>query len=161
MKRLNSYIRGKPQLLEKVSLEKSIKITTAIGKSFIGKSRKYFPPHQYQNFRKFLVLCKKCKKQKKKKKKKKITGKQHKYRQRCFPLNFAKFSTYFVEQIDLAAVFYFGRVFVFCRSVNKNLLKWFLLIITKEYTPTRSTNLRSRNYTTLRSEGRQMPNFYY
>ena len=33
------------------------------------------------------------------------------------------------EQKALAAVFYFGEVFVFCRLINKNVLDWFLLII--------------------------------
>ena len=37
----------------------------------------------------------------------------------------------------------------FCRSSNKNMLEWFLLIISKEYTPTRSTNLLSRNHPTM------------
>ena len=66
------------------------------------------------------------------------------------------------EKIALAAVFYFGQVFVFCRFINKNVLEWFLLIICKEHTLTRSTNLFSRNHLTLcfslKREGRQMPN---
>ena len=33
------------------------------------------------------------------------------------------------EQIALAAVLYFGQVFIFCRWINKNVLEPFLLII--------------------------------
>ena len=33
------------------------------------------------------------------------------------------------EQTALAAVFYFGQVFVFCRLISKNVLGWFLLIM--------------------------------
>ena len=47
------------------------------------------------------------------------------------------------EQIALAAVFYFGQVFVFFRLINKKMLEWFLLILCKEHTLTRSTNLVS------------------
>ena len=36
----------------------------------------------------------------------------------------------------------------FCRSSNKSVLEWFLLIINKEYNLTRSTNLLSRNHPT-------------
>ena len=39
--------------------------------------------------------------------------------------------------------------FVFCRSINKNMLEWFQLITSKEYTLTRSTNLFSTNHLTL------------
>ena len=42
------------------------------------------------------------------------------------------------------------------------LLEWFLLIISKKYILTRSTNLHSRNHSMLRfwlRRGRQMPNF--
>ena len=38
------------------------------------------------------------------------------------------------EQIALAAIFYFGQVFVFCRLINQNMLKCFLLIILTEHT---------------------------
>ena len=62
-----------------------------------------------------------------------------------------------LEQIALAASFYFGQVFLFC----KNVLEWFLLITCKEHTLTRSTTLFSRNYPKLcfwlRRECRQMP----
>ena len=44
-------------------------------------------------------------------------------------------------QIVLAAMFYFGQAFVFCMLISKNLLEWFLLIICKERSLTRSTNL--------------------
>ena len=37
-----------------------------------------------------------------------------------------------LEQIALAAVFYFGQVFVFCRLINKNVLEWLLLKKTKK-----------------------------
>ena len=64
------------------------------------------------------------------------------------------------EQIALAAVFYFGQVFTFCRLINKNALEWFLLIIW--YTLNRSTNLFRRNHPTLcfwlRREDWQMSN---
>ena len=45
------------------------------------------------------------------------------------------------EQTALAAMLYFGQVFAFCMLNNKNVLEWFLLIICKEHTPTRSANL--------------------
>ena len=63
----------------------------------------------------------------------------------------------------LAVMFYFGQVIVFCRSINKNVLEWFLLIISKKCTLMtwmRCTNL-SRNHSTLcfwLRRGRQMPN---
>ena len=44
-------------------------------------------------------------------------------------------------QIVLAAMSYFGQAFVFCMLISKNLLEWFLLIICKERSLTRSTNL--------------------
>ena len=65
------------------------------------------------------------------------------------------------EQIAHAVIFYFGQVFVFCRSINKNVLEWFLLIISKKYTLTRSSNLLKRNHSTFCfwfRRGRQMPN---
>ena len=66
------------------------------------------------------------------------------------------------EQIPLAARFHFGQVFGFCILINKNVLEWFLLIICKGHTLTRSTNLFSRNHTTLwfwlRRQGRQISN---
>ena len=53
------------------------------------------------------------------------------------------------EQIACAVILYFGQVFVFCRSVNKNVLEWFQLVISKIYALTRSTNLLSRNHSIL------------
>ena len=53
------------------------------------------------------------------------------------------------EQIALTATFYFGKVYVFCRLINKNVLEWFLLIMCKEHSLRRSTNLFSRNHPTL------------
>ena len=38
------------------------------------------------------------------------------------------------EQLAFAAVFYIGQVFVFYRLINKNVLKWFLLLVYKEHT---------------------------
>ena len=43
----------------------------------------------------------------------------------------------------------FGQVFVFCRLFNKNLLKWFLLMISKEYILNRFTKRFGRNHPTL------------
>ena len=37
---------------------------------------------------------------------------------------------------------------LFCRSINKNVMEWFLLIISIKYTLMRSTNLLSGNYST-------------
>ena len=54
-----------------------------------------------------------------------------------------------IKQVAHAVIFYFGQVFVFCWSINKNVLEWFLLIISEKYTLTRSTNLLSRNHSTL------------
>ena len=34
--------------------------------------------------------------------------------------------------IVYALIFYFEQDFVFCRSINKNMFKWFLLIIIKK-----------------------------
>ena len=66
------------------------------------------------------------------------------------------------EQVALYVVFYFAQFFVFYMLISKNMLKWFLLIICKEHTLSRSTNLLSRNHLTLcfwlRREGRQMVN---
>ena len=45
------------------------------------------------------------------------------------------------EQRSLAATLYFEQVYVFCILINKNKLEWFLQIICKENTPTRSANL--------------------
>ena len=47
------------------------------------------------------------------------------------------------EKIALAVMFYFGQVFVFWRLVNKNMLEWFLLIMCKEDSLIKSTNLFS------------------
>ena len=49
------------------------------------------------------------------------------------------------EQTVLAVTLYFEQVFVFCILINKNVLEWFLQIICKEHTPTRSANLFIRN----------------
>ena len=49
------------------------------------------------------------------------------------------------EQIALAAMFYFELGFAVCMLINKNMLEWFLLIVCKEYTLHRSTNLFSRS----------------
>ena len=71
------------------------------------------------------------------------------------------------EQIALAAIFCFGQAFVFCNLISKNVLEWFLLIMCKEHTLSRSTNLLSRNHSILsfwlRREGQQMPktDIYY
>ena len=46
-------------------------------------------------------------------------------------------------------MFYFKSFFAFCMSINKNVLEWFLLIICKEHTLLRSTNLFSRNHRKL------------
>ena len=48
------------------------------------------------------------------------------------------------EEITLIAIFYFGQIFVFCELMNRNVLKWFLLMC-KEHTPSRCTNLRLAN----------------
>ena len=53
------------------------------------------------------------------------------------------------EQIPLPVIFYFGQVFVFYMSINKSVLEWFLLIISKQYPLTRFTNLLSRNHSML------------
>ena len=44
---------------------------------------------------------------------------------------------------------YFRQVSVFWRLISKSLLEWFLLIICKEHTLTRSTNLFSRSHLAL------------
>ena len=46
-------------------------------------------------------------------------------------------------------MFYFKQFFAFCMLINKNVLEWFLLIICKEHTLPRSTNLFSRNHPKL------------
>ena len=65
------------------------------------------------------------------------------------------------EQMALAAILYFEQGFVFCRLVNKNVLKCFLPIMCKEHTLTRSKNTLHRTHSTsktwLRREGWQMP----
>ena len=53
------------------------------------------------------------------------------------------------DQIALADVLYFRKIFVFCRLINKNELEWFLLKIRKERTLKRSTNRFSRNHPAL------------
>ena len=66
------------------------------------------------------------------------------------------------EQIALATIFYFEQVFAFCTLINKSMLECFLLIICKEHTLARFTNLFRRNHPTLCfwliRKGRQMPN---
>ena len=52
-----------------------------------------------------------------------------------------------MRTIALAAIFFFGQVFVFCRLINKNVLKWCLLIC-KEHTVSWHTNL-NRNHPAL------------
>ena len=50
-------------------------------------------------------------------------------------------------------MFYFGQVFVFCRLIiKKKCMGWFLLIMCKEHTLTRSANLLSRNHPTVTLE---------
>ena len=65
------------------------------------------------------------------------------------------------EQIALAAMFYFGQVFVFWKLISKIMLEWFLLIMCKEHTRSRSRNFLSRNHPKLsfwlRREGQQFP----
>ena len=46
-----------------------------------------------------------------------------------------------IEQITLAAIFYFEQVFAFCTLINKNVLEWFLVMICKENALHRCTNL--------------------
>ena len=53
------------------------------------------------------------------------------------------------EQIAITSIFYFEQVFVFSRLISKSVMEWFLLIMCKEHTLTRSANLISRNYPTL------------
>ena len=66
------------------------------------------------------------------------------------------------KQIALTAVFYFGQAFVFCMLINKNVLEWFLLIMCKERTLSRTINFASSNHPLLcfclRRKGWQMPN---
>ena len=105
--------------------------TTAIGKSFLGKSIKYFSAHQHQNFR-TLNICNGAKQKQKKKKQKKKILRKHSLRtieavvQRCsvkqeeilkiyrkttqvpaqvFPCEFCEIckNTYFVEHLQTAA----------------------------------------------------------
>ena len=58
-------------------------------------------------------------------------------------------------------MFCFEKVFVFCILISKSVLEWFLLIICKEHSLHRSTNIFSRNHPTLSfwliRECRQMP----
>ena len=53
------------------------------------------------------------------------------------------------EEIALAAMFYFEKVFLFCMLINKNVLEWILLMVCKEHTLLGSTNLFSRNHPKL------------
>ena len=56
---------------------------------------------------------------------------------------------------------FWKQQFYVLKLINKNVLEWFQLIMCKEHTVSRSTNLLSRNYTTLcfwlRKEGRRIP----
>ena len=59
----------------------------------------------------------------------------------CFS-RFSRFSDNPVpEQVALAAICYFGQVFVLYELINKNALKWFLLTMCKEHTLSSSANL--------------------
>ena len=63
--------------------------------------------------------------------------------------NLSKFVKFVIsENIALAAMSYFEQVFAFCMLITKNLPQWFLLMF-KEDTLRRSTNLFSRNHPTL------------
>ena len=53
---------------------------------------------------------------------------------------------------SLSAIFYFEQVFIFCILIDKNVLERFLLIMCKEHTLTRSTNVISRNHYVLVEE---------
>ena len=53
------------------------------------------------------------------------------------------------EQIVFPAVLYFEQVFIFCKLINKNVLEWFLLIMSKGETLRRCINLFSRNHPTV------------
>ena len=53
------------------------------------------------------------------------------------------------EQIALAAMFYFGRVFAFCRLIKKNVLEWFLLVICVNNILCVDLQSFSRNHPTL------------
>ena len=54
------------------------------------------------------------------------------------------------EQIAVAAVLYFGQVFVFCKLINKSLPELFLVIMCEHHTFTRTTNyIFNRNHSTL------------
>ena len=44
------------------------------------------------------------------------------------------------EEIALDAIFYCGKILVFCKLINKNVSEWFLLKICIEYTLSRSTD---------------------
>ena len=46
-----------------------------------------------------------------------------------------------LEQTALVAKLIFAQVFVFYRLINKSMFQWFLLIMCKEHTLRRSTNL--------------------
>ena len=64
--------------------------------------------------------------------------------------NLSKFVKFVIsENIALAVMSYFEQVFAFCMLITKHLLQWFLLIMFKEHTLRRSTNLFSRNHPTL------------
>ena len=52
------------------------------------------------------------------------------------------------EEIARDAIFYCGKILVFCKLINKNMSEWFLLKICIEYTLSRSTN-RCKNHSAL------------
>ena len=61
------------------------------------------------------------------------------------------------EKVTLAVMLYF----VLCKSINKNVLEWFLPIISKNYPLRKPTNILSRNHSTFcfwLRRGRQMHN---
>ena len=39
-----------------------------------------------------------------------------------------------ISKRALSSIFYFEKLLFFCRSINENVLEWFLLITSKEYT---------------------------
>ena len=69
------------------------------------------------------------------------------------------------QKVVLAAIFYFGHIFAFCRLISNSVLGCFPRIICKKHTLARSRNLFSRNHPTLcfrlKRDGRQMSNTYY
>ena len=66
------------------------------------------------------------------------------------------------EQGALTAILYFGQVFVFCELINRNVYKWFPLMMYREHTLSRFINLLNRNHPALCfwwiRGGQQIPN---